>query len=105
VTEPPAFTFAAELWQHEQAGWFFVGLPPDVADEVDELAGIRGGFGSIRVEVSIGSSRWQTSVFPDSKRGTFLLPIKKAVRSANDLDEGDVCSVRLALPEPARHER
>ena len=51
-------SFDAEVWEHEGTGaWHFVSLPEQVADEVDERFGRRaGGFGSVPVEVTIGST-------------------------------------------------
>lgn len=93
-----AYTFTAELWRWDaRDAWFFVSLPVDVADDLEDRAGARTGFGSIRVKVEIGSSRWSTSVFPDSKQGTFVLPIKRAVREREGLAEGDRARVRLSL--------
>jgi hypothetical protein len=91
--EPHSFT--AEVWEHDGAGaWHFVSLPEALADEIDELHGHRaGGFGSLRVEVTIGSTRWQTSIFPDRKRGTYVLPVKKAVRVAEGLAAGSTARV------------
>jgi len=90
--------FTAELWQwqarDEPGGWFFVSLPFEVSDEIDETAPSKG-FGSIRVEVTIGSSTWQTSVFPSKEEKTFVLPVKKAVRVKEGLVEGKACDVRL----------
>jgi hypothetical protein len=95
-----AYTFTAELWRWDaRDAWFFVSLPVDVADELEDQAGTRKGFGSIRVTVEIGSSRWSTSVFPDSKQGTFVLPIKRAVREREGLAEGDRVRIRLAAEE------
>lgn len=88
--------FTAELWRWPgDAAWHFVSLPVDVADDLEDEAGERRGFGSIRVEVEVGSSRWRTSVFPDSKRGTFILPMKRAVRDREGLTDGDPARVRL----------
>lgn len=92
--------FHAQVWEHapEAPGsWHFCTLPAEVADDVAIEAGPRGGFGSVRVEVSIGSSTWRTSLFPDSKTGSFVLPIKKQVRMAADLHAGDSCEVRLEV--------
>jgi SOS-response transcriptional repressor LexA len=47
--------------------------------------------------VSIGATEWRTSVFPDSKLGTFLLPVKREVRVTEGLEEGDMVLVRLDL--------
>lgn len=91
------YTFTADLWRWKgDAAWHFVSLPTDVADDLEDRAGQRVGFGSIRVLVEIGSSQWRTSVFPDSKQGTFVLPVKRAVRDREGLTEGDRVQVRLS---------
>jgi hypothetical protein len=97
------FEFAADLWRYAgQAAWFFVTLPLAVADDLDEItADSRRGFGSVRVEVTVGVTTWNTSVFPDTKSESFLLPVKKAVRLAEDLHEGSPVVVRLTLVDLA----
>ena len=71
---------------------------PAVADEVLELGGpVARGFGSLRVDVAIGDTAWRTSIFPSDSAGTYVLPIKKAVRSAQGLQTGDTVRVRLTL--------
>ena len=84
-----ALELEAELWLADAAdAWVFVTLPPDVGEEVRERAGPPRGFGSVRVEVTVGSTTWRTSVFPDKVRG-YVLPVKKAVRRAESLEVGD----------------
>ncbi|MCW2767325.1 MAG: hypothetical protein JWO11_3284 [Nocardioides sp.] len=56
------------------------------------------GFGSVRVEVTVGGSTWRTSVFPDRVRG-YVLPLRKAVRRAESLEIGDPARLRLLLVE------
>jgi hypothetical protein len=51
------------------------------------------------VEATIGSTTWSTSIFPDSTRGAYVLPVKKAVRRAEDLEEGDDAVVLLDVLE------
>jgi len=58
--------------------------------------GKRRGFGSVKVTVQLGESRWQTSLFPQ-KTGGWFLPIKKPVRLAEGLEEGDTVEVELEL--------
>ncbi len=95
-----SYEFEAPLWQwrareQEPGSWFFVSLPFEVADELD-AASEPHGFGSVRVEVTIGGSTWRTSVFPSTEERTFVLPVKKPVRVAEGLlEEGTVCRVRL----------
>ena len=58
--------------------------------------GKRRGFGSVKVTVTLGESRWQTSLFPQ-KSGGWFLPVKKPVRLAEGLAEGDTVEIELEL--------
>jgi len=84
------------LWAGEKAAWHFVTLPPETAAGVRALVGGRTqGWGSVRVEATIGKTSWRTSIFPDSKSGSFLLPVKAQVRAREGVAAGD--RVRLAV--------
>lgn len=86
------------LWQARTDSWTFVSLPNDVADDVlDRSAGATRGFGSVRVEVTVGGTVWRTSLFPDSASKTYVLPIKKAVRSAEGVAAGDTVHLQVRL--------
>ena len=91
--------FAAPLWEWgARASWFFVTLPADVGEEIKaRFGGQAAGFGSLKVEATIGSSTWQSSVFPESDGDSYVLPLKKAVRTKEKLDAGDIASVALRL--------
>ena len=93
------FTFTAEVWEHDgPAAWHFISLPEDVTDEIDATFGHQAkGFGSQRVEVTIGKTRWSTSIFPDRKRGTYLLPVKKEVRIVEKLAAGATATIDLTV--------
>jgi hypothetical protein len=93
--------FDAELWIWEARradSWTFVSLPAAASEEIRELSGgVRRGFGSLRVRVTVGGSTWTTSIFPDSARGCYVLPIKRPVRTAEALDASDVTTVTVEL--------
>ena len=92
------FDFDAELWEwdaKQDASWVFVTLPAEVAEEIRDMSPPRRGFGSVRVGVRCGTSAWHTSVFPDSRSGSYVLPLKKAVRRAETLDIGDTAEFEL----------
>lgn len=93
------FEFDADVWEHTgTAAWFFVSLPEPIADDIEGTFGHRAkGFGSLRVEVAIGKTTWQTSIFPDNKRGTYVLPVKKAVRQAEGLSDGSTATISLEV--------
>lgn len=101
MSDDARWTFRTTLWLWDgDAAWHFVTVPEDVSDEVDFLTnGMRAGFGSVRVEVVVGGSTWRTSLFPDSKRGAYVLPMKKAVRKAEGLAVGDEVEVAIRIVE------
>jgi hypothetical protein len=81
----------------------FLRIPPEAAEAIvgHEFErrlemGKRRGFGSVKVTVTLGASRWQTSLFPN-KDGSWFLPIKKPVRVAEGLVDGDEVEVELEL--------
>ncbi len=96
------WTFEADPWPWDarSEAWVFVSLPTDVADEVAERAEEHGpprGFGSVRVTVSCGGSTWSTSVFPSRSEETYVLPLKRSVRTAEGLEVGEPASFTLEL--------
>ena len=93
------FEFTAPLWRYPgEGGWHFVSLPPEIGDDIAEVtAGIRAGFGSVRVAVTVGATAWRTSIFADSKTRTYLLPVKKEVRDAEKLETGDDVQARMQI--------
>jgi hypothetical protein len=96
-----SYEFYADLWRwdaRQSDSWTFASLPTDVADEINDVAGpISRGFGSLRVDVTIGATTWRTSIFPDAKRGTYVLPLRRAVRAAERLETGDTARIQLRL--------
>ncbi|MGN6696473.1 MAG: DUF1905 domain-containing protein [Aquihabitans sp.] len=93
------YSFTAELWEWTaRPNWFFFAVPEDATDDIDAEFGSRAaGWGSIKVEVTVGSSTWDTSIFPDEGRGAFVLPVKAAVRRAEGLVEGGPVPVLLRV--------
>ncbi len=100
MSGPARFAFTAPLWLHAgEGGWHFITLPPDVADEIGDLAdqGLAKGFGSVPVDVTIGTSTWPTSVFPSRADESYVLPVKKKVRVSEGIEDGDDVAVHLEV--------
>jgi hypothetical protein len=86
------------LWAgNGPSGWHFITVPEELAGEIRAESLVRrGGFGSVRVEVTINDVTWQTSVFPQ-KSGGYILPVKADVRRRADIAAGDDVTLRLEL--------
>lgn len=86
-----------------EGNWFFLRFTADVAEAISALAlmrrletGRRRGWGSLKVEARIGATRWPTSIFPGDQ-GSWLLPVKRAVRAAEGLSEGSETDFEVRL--------
>jgi Domain of unknown function (DUF1905) len=99
-------SFTAKCWLYSGKGaWYFVTLPEKEAAEISFFSkalngGKRAGWGSVRVSVQIGETCWDTSLFPDSKSKSYLLPLKATVRKAENIMDGQSVKVQLSLPMP-----
>jgi hypothetical protein len=78
--------------------WHFVAVPLAAAKKIkaSQTNKPRKGWGSVRVMVTMGKSKWQTSIFPD-KSGVYLLPLKAQVRAAEGVGHGDMVSYILTI--------
>jgi hypothetical protein len=93
------YEFKAKLWEYDGPGaWHFITLPRDYGQEIKLVSSdFRKGFGSVKVEVTIGSSSWETSVFPDKQSDSYVLPIKKEIRSKENISAGNMVSLRIKI--------
>jgi len=97
-----SFTFTDKCWLWQGKGaWHFITLPKDKSEEIkffsENMHEKRRGWGAVRVLVTIGNTSWETSIFPDSKRGAYLLPVKADVRKKEKFAAGDKVTVKLKI--------
>lgn len=97
------FHFSASLWIYpsEAAAWHFVTVPKEISTTIKADGRGKSAWGSIKVAVTIGKTTWETSIFPESKTGTYLIPIKAQVRRVEGLGPGQRVTVKLKLKTPA----
>ncbi len=91
--------FTARLWEWEGKGaWCFISLPEEYYAEIKTISGSpKRGFGSVKIEAIVGDTSWKTSIFPDTRLGTYLLPVKKSIRVAENIAVGDSMVVKIRL--------
>ncbi len=78
------------------APYHYVAVPGPEADELRAASSLVSyGWGVIPVAVTLGRTRWETSLFP--KDGGYLVPIKTAVRRAEGVGLGDEVELRLRV--------
>lgn len=94
------YAMRAALWLYPgKAGWYFLTLPKKRgADIRTRFGAMARGWRSLPVAVTVGATRWKTSIFPEARSGSYLLPVKAAVRKKEKLMEGKSVAFTLEIP-------
>jgi hypothetical protein len=92
------YKITAKVWKYEGKGaWFFVTIPKTEGDQMKEEYGKKRGWGSVPITVRVGTSVWATSIFPDTKTATYLLPLKADIRKRQNIHENDDIEVECRV--------
>lgn len=100
-----SFTITSNVWLYpaQHGAWHFVSIPKNTSTHIKEFTKTlpRRGWGSVRVHVTMGNTMWNTSIFPDGKTGTYILPLNARVRAKEGIAEGDAITFTIALVKNA----
>ena len=98
------FRMKAKVWLYSgMAGWHFITLPKTRGAYIKrEFVLTERGWGSHRVTVTVGKTSWNTSIFPDKKAGSYVLPLKADVRKKENIKKGDTINFDLEMIQPSR---
>jgi hypothetical protein len=93
------YRLQAKVWLYQgKAAWHFVSVPKKQSAAIARFfGGMTRGWGSLPVLVTIGRTSWTTSIFPDRKAGTYLLPLKAQVRESEKISAGDTIRLRIEI--------
>lgn len=104
MDDPISVTLPLARWQGERGTYHLVTLTGSEAEAIATHAAISRfefgrarGFGSVKVVVRIGETRWKTSVFPQKKSREWVLLISQKVMRAENLAAGDPVELLLEL--------
>lgn len=92
-----SYKFRSKVWVYPgMAAWRFIGIPKKEGKEIRKKFGVHAkGWGSLPVSVTIGKTSWDTSIFPDKKSGSYLLPLKAKIRRVEDIGDDSMVSYTL----------
>jgi hypothetical protein len=91
------FEFSGQVWEWRgPAPVYFVSVPSAQADEIRAAVQVLSyGWGMIPVVATIGGLEFKTSLF--AKNGTYVLPLKNAVRLPLELQVDELVDVVMRL--------
>lgn len=97
--DPRRYTFKLRVWIYPgEAAWHFVTLPQKESEMIREVfSEVKRGWGSLPVKVTVGETTWNTSIFPDRKRGAYLMPLKAEVRKKESIHDQDEILLQLEI--------
>jgi hypothetical protein len=89
--------FSGTLWFWRGPSPFhFVSVPEAESAQIQAAAAlVTYGWGMIPVTAQIGSTVWTTSLF--AKDGGYVVPVKAAVRRAEQVEVDEMVTLRLTL--------
>jgi hypothetical protein len=89
------FSFTGEVieWRGP-APFYFIETPAKIAPEIKAIAADKSyGWGVLHAMVTIKNETFKTALFP--KQGTYLVPLKNAIRLPLALEVGDKVKVQI----------
>jgi hypothetical protein len=81
------YQFSSKLWRHAgPGGWHFISLPQKLSKEIrDAFRSEEEGWGRLKATARIGNSEWNATIWFDTKKNTYLLPLKAEIRKKEAL--------------------
>lgn len=91
------FTFSGEVWYWRgPAPFHFVTVPKEESKQIKSVESlVTYGWGMIPVNAIVGKTEWYTALW--AKDGQYILPLKSAIRTAANIELGQVIEVQIEV--------
>lgn len=87
------YLIKTKVWRWPgDGGWHFVTLDRKLSQDIRKV--FTKGF--VKIQATLGSSTWNTSLFPHKESG-YLLCVNKKIRSKEGIFEGDEVSIKVKI--------
>ncbi|MCO6499058.1 MAG: DUF1905 domain-containing protein [Vicingus serpentipes] len=93
------YQFSTKLWRYNsQNGWYFATVPKNYSKEIRaHLKWQEEGWGRMKATVIINDLNWDTSIWFDTNKNSYILPIKSEVRKKLSLKEDDLLTISILV--------
>ncbi len=91
------YSFKGKPWRYTgPAGWHFISLPNKLSKEIrSSFQSNEEGWGRLKATAKIGNSEWETAIWFDTKKNTYLLPLKLEIRKKENLKVDETIAVAV----------
>lgn len=92
------FTFKNVVWKDPvSAGWYFIDLDDVLSHKIKELPDKKvSKLGLLKAVATIGSTSWETTLFP-TKKGNYVMSIVKNIRRKERIEDKDMLEVKIEI--------
>ncbi len=92
-----SYSFRGKLWKNRgPGGWYFITLPKSVSNKIRKTHHVsEEGWGRLKTCATIGTTKWNTAIWYDTKAKSYLIPIKALIRKKESIVEGVMVKVEL----------
>lgn len=93
------YEFKTEMWRHSSpGGWYFVSLPKMMSKEIRENHKWQEeGWGRMKALAQIAALKWETAIWFDTKKDTYILPIKAEIRKKSNLEINNKIEMSISI--------
>jgi len=93
------YHFRAKIWKYQgDSSWYFATLPILLSKKIRvKHCGQEEGWGRLKASASIGNTIWNTSIWYDTKKGAYILPVKLIIRKKENIETGSNVRVTLKI--------
>lgn len=83
----------------DKGAWRFAYLSKEISQKIKKIqeGKRKRGWGAVYVDAKVGRTVWLTSIFPDKRSDTYLLPLKKEVRYEENLYDNKEFLFRIEI--------
>ncbi|WP_052600757.1 DUF1905 domain-containing protein [Bacteriovorax sp. Seq25_V] len=93
------YTFKGKIWKYQgKGGWYFVTIPKALAKKIRDVHYVsEEGWGRLKTSATINTTTWSTSIWYDTKIGSYIIPVKAIVRKSESLTDGSLVKIDLVF--------
>ena len=91
------YSFKGKLWKDKGKGaWHFITITKKLSNEIRKAhKDSEEGWGRLKTTATICETTWNTSIWFDTKAGSYLFPVNSTVRKKEKLSDGASIEVHL----------
>ncbi len=83
----------------DSSSWRFARVPENISAKIKDMqkGRLRRGWGAVYAKAKIKKTEWTTSIFPDRRSATYILPLKKEIRYEENLYDGIETNITIEI--------